>query len=225
MARISVYQADNNITANDKVIGTDFSGTTTKNFPLRGIADLYNKGYVLVGGQSGYKFSDLVLPGTLTGPSNNTQFSNIVSIRLSSIDAAEQSIPNFILEYKNQKIVLFDNNEKNNYGIYLVTNVVEDQAYAGYFLFTLNNITSHGALILDNFYSIGMIGQDGDRSYRHDQPVAAETWSITHNMRKFPSVSVALSTGHVGYGDVIYIDENNLTVSFSGEVSGKAYLN
>lgn len=225
MARISVYQADSNITANDKVIGTDFSGTTTKNFPLRGIANLYNKGYVLVGGQSAYKFSDLVLPGTLTGPSNNAPFGNIISIRLSSVDAAEQSIPDFILEYKNQKIVLFDNNEKNNYGIYLVTNVVEDQAYAGYFLFTLKNISSHGTLVVDNFYSIAIIGEEGDKSYTHEQTSAAVTWTITHNMAKYPSVSVVLSTGHIGYGDVAYIDENNLTVSFSGDVSGKAYLN
>lgn len=225
MARISVYQADSNITANDKVIGTDFSGTTTKNFPLRGIADLYNKGYVLVGGQSGYKFADTVLPGTLTGPANNTLFSNIASIRLSSIDAGEQSIPNFILEYKGQKVVIFDNTVKNNYGIYIVRNVLEDIAYPGYFLFTLEYVSSNGGIVLDNYYSIAILGDVGDKHYSHNQSVAAETWVINHNMNKYPSVSVALSTGHIGYGNVVHIDENNLTVSFSGEVSGKAYLN
>jgi len=36
---------------------------------------------------------------------------------------------------------------------------------------------------------------------------------------------MVLSTGQVGIADVAYIDENNLTITFSGDESGKAYLN
>ena len=36
---------------------------------------------------------------------------------------------------------------------------------------------------------------------------------------------MVLSTGQKGYGDVIYIDENNLTITFASAESGKAYIN
>lgn len=38
MARISTYQRDTVVTKNDKVIGTDSSGSITKNFKLEDIA-------------------------------------------------------------------------------------------------------------------------------------------------------------------------------------------
>jgi hypothetical protein len=65
----------------------------------------------------------------------------------------------------------------------------------------------------------------GDKNYVHDQPVASITWTVQHNLDKFPSCTMVLSTGQQGYGDVNFIDENNLTITFSGAVSGKAYIN
>jgi len=55
--------------------------------------------------------------------------------------------------------------------------------------------------------------------------VASVTWTVQHNLDKFPSCTMVLSTGQQGYGDVNFIDENNLTITFSGAVSGKAYIN
>jgi len=65
----------------------------------------------------------------------------------------------------------------------------------------------------------------GDKNYVHDQPVASVTWTVQHDLDKFPSCTMVLSTGQQGYGDVTFIDENNLTITFSGAVSGKAYIN
>ena len=45
MARISIYNLDNNVTALDKVIGTDFTGSVTKNFILSDIANLFSTGH------------------------------------------------------------------------------------------------------------------------------------------------------------------------------------
>jgi hypothetical protein len=44
-------------------------------------------------------------------------------------------------------------------------------------------------------------------------------------MNKFPAATIVLSTGQKGYGDVTYVDNNNLTISFAGDESGKVYLN
>ena len=65
----------------------------------------------------------------------------------------------------------------------------------------------------------------GDKSYIHNQLVAASVWNIEHDLDKNPSVTVVDSSGNEVYGDVIYIDRNNLTINFSSEFSGKAYLN
>ncbi len=62
-------------------------------------------------------------------------------------------------------------------------------------------------------------------TYIHTQNAAASTWTVTHNLSKFPSVSVVDSGGTVVIGDVTYVDSNTLTIDFSAIFSGKAYLN
>lgn len=64
-----------------------------------------------------------------------------------------------------------------------------------------------------------------DLHYTFTQSTAAQVWSITHNLGKFPSVAVTDSAGNQGFGDVHYIDANSLTVSFGGAFAGVAYLN
>ena len=64
-----------------------------------------------------------------------------------------------------------------------------------------------------------------DKHYVHNQQSASATWSINHNLNKYPSVSVVDSAGTYVVGDVAYIDANNLTVSFQSAFSGKAYMN
>lgn len=62
-------------------------------------------------------------------------------------------------------------------------------------------------------------------TYIHDQMSSADTWTINHNLDKYPSVSVVDSAGSLVIGDVKYISRNALIVTFVGEFSGKAYLN
>ena len=64
-----------------------------------------------------------------------------------------------------------------------------------------------------------------NETYTFVQAGASATWIVQHNLDKFPSVTMTLSTGQKGYGDVVYIDENNLTITFASAESGKAYMN
>jgi hypothetical protein len=52
-------------------------------------------------------------------------------------------------------------------------------------------------------------------------------WDINHNMNKNPSVTVFDSTGDgsVVFGDVKYIDQNNVRITFSAAFAGEAHLN
>ena len=65
----------------------------------------------------------------------------------------------------------------------------------------------------------------GTTTYVHNQGTASATWTITHNLNAYPSVTVVDSAKRVGIADVSYIDANSLTVSLQGSMAGKAYLN
>lgn len=66
---------------------------------------------------------------------------------------------------------------------------------------------------------------DYDKNYVHRQSVASEVWNIQHNLNKYPSVSVIDSSNREVFGNVEYIDLNNVRITFSGAFSGKATLN
>lgn len=59
--------------------------------------------------------------------------------------------------------------------------------------------------------------------FRQDE--AKDVWTIVHNLHKRPSVSVVDSGDNIVYGDVEYVSDDELTITFSAAFSGKAYLN
>lgn len=63
------------------------------------------------------------------------------------------------------------------------------------------------------------------QGYVHYQTTVSSTWAITHNLGKYPSVTVVDSDGNVIIGDVKYVSENEVKVSFTSAFSGAAYLN
>lgn len=62
-------------------------------------------------------------------------------------------------------------------------------------------------------------------SHIHNQTVSSSTWNITHNLNKYPSVSIVDSSNEEVIGEVEHINSNSLTVKFSAPFSGKAFLN
>jgi hypothetical protein len=62
-------------------------------------------------------------------------------------------------------------------------------------------------------------------TYIHIQDIPSDTWVIEHNMQKNPSVSVILDNGTEVYGLKVYDSENQVTLSFSRPITGKAFLN
>lgn len=64
-----------------------------------------------------------------------------------------------------------------------------------------------------------------DKHYVHTQMSASETWEITHNLGKYPAVSIVDSSGNLVVGEVSYKDKNNLTLTFSSAFSGICYCN
>ena len=84
--------------------------------------------------------------------------------------------------------------------------------------------------IADKYYIV-MSDADGnlikrDPTYVHNQTSTSNTWTITHNLGTYPSVTAIDSGGSNVIGEVTYNSANQLTISFSGSgFQGKAYLN
>ena len=57
------------------------------------------------------------------------------------------------------------------------------------------------------------------------QGVPSSTWNIQHSLNKYPSVSVVSDSNTIMYGQIEYIDKNNITITFTAPFSGHAYLN
>ena len=64
-----------------------------------------------------------------------------------------------------------------------------------------------------------------DKHYTYTQRIPSDEWSIVHNLNKYPSVTVVDSGGSVVVGETVYIDNNNIQITFSSAFSGKAYCN
>ena len=66
---------------------------------------------------------------------------------------------------------------------------------------------------------------ENDKNYEYEQATPRTVWHVNHGLGKYPSVTVVDSSGNAVIGDIVYIDQNNLTLTFEGAFSGKAYLN
>lgn len=64
-----------------------------------------------------------------------------------------------------------------------------------------------------------------DANYVHDQGVAAAVWTVQHNLNKKCSVTVVDSANQIVVGEIVYNSDNQVTITFSGSFSGKAYFN
>ncbi len=64
-----------------------------------------------------------------------------------------------------------------------------------------------------------------DKTYIFEQGIASDVWYITHNLDKYPSVTVVDTAGTQFYVEVKYIDKSNIVLYMNGATKGKAYLN
>lgn len=79
--------------------------------------------------------------------------------------------------------------------------------------------------ILNIKNQIGNLSSGSDSNYVHNQSQSLDTWSITHNLNKYPSVTVIDSAGSKVEGSVTYISNEEIKIEFSSPFSGKAILN
>jgi len=228
MARISSYPRDREVQDQDAWIGTESSNRVTRNFTAQAVADYLNiKGKISISGQMVFKFSDVpTLEGEFTGPVDGSALTDITTMQISGIDSSGQNTVAFMQYLVNNDVLISEQNNIDEFGHFKITGYTA----LGNNLYTLDltNIGGNGSLDLNKYYDFATFTISsgvGDKNFVFNQAVASATWTVQHNLNKFPSCTMVLGTGQQGYGDVTFIDENNLTITFAGAESGKAYIN
>lgn len=64
-----------------------------------------------------------------------------------------------------------------------------------------------------------------DKTFVYEQNTPSDTWVITHNLGKRPSVEVVDSAGTKFFPEVQWVNDNMCIIYFNVAFSGKAYLN
>jgi hypothetical protein len=243
MARISTYQRDTVVTKNDKVIGTDSSGSITKNFKLEDIAGFFsNTNAVGIATQFNFKFVtsnrdiqtisfDPLAPG-------NT-FNNVTSFVLSKFDANNNNVSEYLKTYATRQIVIVRLDDYSNFGLFDVVSVVDHPTLSDYLTVTVTNRTNQGSFIADKYYGLAIFAE-GDKhkelsfttnTFEAGTEVingsAMRYFDFTHNLNKYPSITATEvgSPDQVALVPVKYLNTNTVRVYFTGLTNGKIYAN
>ena len=235
MARISNYSKDTNITSTDKFLGSD-TGGATKNFVVEDL-----QVFIAETNTSGsstsftYSYNTSTLSTGQMGAtiSSGSTFANITSIKVSKYNYNKPSIAinNALALLGSKNIIIYEINNRNNFGVYKVNSIAVDNN-SNFYNLSLTKETSNGSIVNNTIYGIDIFAESGgDKTYEHHQNSASASWVINHNLAKFPSVSIKFSSSdnvytNVGaFAGVVYTDENNLTINLAAAESGYAYLN
>ena len=226
MARISSYPRDLEVQDNDAWVGTESSNRLTRNFTAAAVAKYLNiKGKISISAQMVFKFdTGNTDSGEFTGPADGSAIASLTTMQISTVDASGQNTVSFIEYLVGNNILISEQNNINNFGHFTI-----DSYTAGATVSTLNltNIGGNGNLDLNKFYDFAVFTLSSQHAptFIFSQVQPATVWNVQHNLNNFPSITVIDNAGTVVSGQYTYIDNNNVTLTFSAGFAGKAYLN
>ena len=228
MARISSYPYDIVVQDSDAWIGSDSVNRQTKQYTAEAVARYLNiKGKISIAAQMVFKFVVTPIPGNgeFSGPVDGAAINTVTTLEISGIDASSQNTVTFMNYLVGNDIIISQQNEIGVFGHFRMDSYMLN---GGVYTLALTYIGGNGTLVDGNYYDFAVFtlsSRSSDLTFIFNQAVPATVWNITHNLGKFPSVSVVNSNNLLINGEITYIDDNNLTCNFSAAFAGKAYLN
>lgn len=229
MARISSYNPDTTVEGGDKLIGTSSDGTT-KSYTLDTIGKYYiDNNVISVAGQQNFRFVDSVNDignGTffIDGlNANGTAFTLMTSLSVSKYNTKGILITNFLQQVFENKFRLSSVEDPDSFADINVSQIQNHPSQSGFYKVSINITSGQGFVNKDKVYSIQQIEKDS--FFQHNQESVSSTWTVEHNLNKYPAVTVVDSGDNVLYTEIEYIDKNTLEVRFEASTSGKAYMN
>mgnify|MGYP003624943817 FL=1 len=256
MARISTYPLDTNLVGTDYWIGSDAnSNYATKNFTIDSVAAYMSReGVARQAINYDYTETTPVGAGSIsfrnpaTGvltPQGNINFDQIgngvagkpISIALSKNELAEAGIDIssfYVAPLGGSDVLITQADDVAVFAIFLWGAATQLPApHDDFYNCPITFKSGSGGLTLGKEYFISLLtpaGQSGDANFKATLN-GASTYTVSHNLNKYPSVSVAsLVNGTTKYkevyADVTYDDVNTVTIDFATTFNnGEAYFN
>jgi hypothetical protein len=127
--------------------------------------------------------------------------------------------------YENSFLDLSDTpiNYEGQSGKILKVNQTEDAVVFEDLNISSEDVTQYQADIVITSSQISDL--EAARVYEHDQGVPSLIWTINHNLNKKPSAVAVDSADSVVFGQIDYINNNTITITFNAAFSGYAYIN
>ena len=242
MARINKYAQDSTPDKNDKLIGTDSSGGT-RNYSLENVGAFLSQTNVLgVHSNIPYKYTHGDLSyGNIKDNNNDTVVgafpTSNVSIRVSAYpNNSSKSALTVLNTFLKKEIVISQIQDQNIFAVYKVNSISQvgstDFYNLGLTHLNSNNDSDGYGFVTGVYYNVTLYTGAQDKEY--EQAFATSDLSlvngqyelaIPHNLGKFPTISVKLSTGDVAIVPHSHINKNNSKVFFSALNSGIVYAN
>ncbi len=241
MAKIATYELDTNVVAADKWIGSDSQNSwQTKNFTAGDVAEFINKKAI----QSQllrYTYQnegdrrDATVSFDPYG-ADQVLFSSISSFTLSNFDAYSlNSNPPVDIStlYKSpftgSEVLMTQCNDMSQWAIFMWDSQEANLGDNNFSNIFLTYKAGKGSIDVGQDYFISLltyqVGETVDKNFVYTQNVASNTWVVTHNLNKFPSVSVVDSANTLVNGQVEYNSIDQVTISFRAAFTGKAFFN
>ena len=166
---------------------------------------------------------------TLRNPTKNFKVSDLAKFIIDSVNGTNLTVPLF-----------FDVTDPITglTSTTLVDSILTQDANPGGTTLTIAGNISITGTLADSNASVGTNGQvltstvtgiawadNVQATFEFTQGVPATTWNITHNLNKFPSITVIDTGNTVVTGEYNYTSNNTVTLTFSAAFAGKAYLN
>lgn len=93
----------------------------------------------------------------------------------------------------------------------------------------INGVENSAIVVKEKSNSVTVTGVIGgvslDANFVFTQTSPSATWVVNHNLNKYCSVTVVDSADNIVYGEVLYNSLNQITLTFAGAFSGKAFFN
>ena len=94
---------------------------------------------------------------------------------------------------------------------------------------SVNSIETSSVIAKEKGNTVVVTGVIGgvtlDANFVFTQTSPSATWVVNHNLNKYCSVTVVDSADNIVFGDVLYNSLNQVTLTFAGAFSGKAFFN
>jgi hypothetical protein len=238
MARISTYPFDTIVRNDDAWIGTDSLNKSTKQYTAKAVAEYLNiNSKISISAQMVFKYWVLdignnnvsVTPGfgEFYGPVDGSAFTSITTMQLSIKDTSGQDVIAFMDYIVGNNILISEQNEISVFGHFKIDSYTINNPDDDFYTLNLTNISGNGDLTEFLYYDFAVFSlpTQGVPTFEYEQIVPSTSWEITHNLSKFPSITVIDSGDTVVAGEYVYNSNNKVTLNFSAEFAGKAYLN